>query len=59
MIFVLIFWLQDPTNYTGYVEYKTYSDCQRDAQLWNQKLIQVKSQIKAECVSKNTLRNGA
>ena len=46
---ILVFWLENPANYTEYAKYKTEREC-RDAELlWTRRLTMVNSKLIAEC----------
>lgn len=49
MLWVLVFWLQFPQNYTEYSVYSTEKECRDAEQVWQRRLKIVKSEIVAEC----------
>ncbi len=49
MIWILVFWLSEPTNYTAYTEYQKEQECRAEAQRWQQRLDRVQSKLVAEC----------
>lgn len=53
MIWILIFWLQIPENYTEYwQQYRSELECRDSAELWNRRFRLVGSQLRAECREK-------
>lgn len=49
MTYILVFWLQIPTNFAEHDRYRTQYECEQSAKIWNQRLQQVKSKMIAEC----------
>jgi len=53
MTWILVFWLQFPSNFTTYATYPTELQCRDAEQMWNRRLRIVKSQMQAECRPQN------
>ena len=49
IIWVLVFWLESPMNYTEYTQYSTERDCRDSAVLWQRRFNMVNSRLVAEC----------
>lgn len=48
-IYILVFWLQVPSNFTEYQRYKTEQECITSMQVWQYRLNKVNSKLVAEC----------
>lgn len=51
--YILVFWLQIPSNFTEYQKYKTETECMSAVQLWQGRFNKVNSKLVAECRASN------
>lgn len=49
MIWVLVFWLQTPSNFAEHNQFKSEVECRTEQQLWQYRLDKVRSELRADC----------